>query len=186
MSGGLDSTALLYDLAQQGHKIHCLLFDYGQKHSKELCFAKLHCKRVGMQFSTFKLPQLRGSSLTDGTGGVVVPNRNAVLLSMGVALAASAGADTVTIGANLDDAAAFPDCRPEFISAMNAAVASAGLSVEICGPYLHKTKTEIVEIARRLGVCLDETWSCYLGDANPCGGCDACRKREMAIMGFRP
>src|SRR5262245_53986000 len=84
LSGGLDSTVLLYDLVHQGHKIHCLLFHYEQQHFKELDFAKKHCGNLQAPFTVLIMPQLLGSELTDGSGGVVVPNRNASLLSVAV------------------------------------------------------------------------------------------------------
>lgn len=103
LSGGLDSVTMLYDLHGKGERVHALLFDYGQKHVQELTWAKHHCQRLGIMFTTIDLPALRGSELTDGTGGVVVPNRNCILLSLAVNLAISAGADTVTYACNADD-----------------------------------------------------------------------------------
>jgi 7-cyano-7-deazaguanine synthase len=39
VSGGMDSVTLAYLLAGQGHTLHLLSFDYGQRHVKELEFA---------------------------------------------------------------------------------------------------------------------------------------------------
>ena len=65
LSGGLDSVTMLYDLKAQGHSIHCVLFDYKQKHVQELTFAKGHCHRLGVLFTTIELPALGG--LTEGS-----------------------------------------------------------------------------------------------------------------------
>jgi 7-cyano-7-deazaguanine synthase len=105
LSGGLDSVTLLYELHSQGHMIHCLLFDYHQQHVQELIWAKHHCHRLGVMFTTQQLPHLGG--LNDESW--IVPNRNAIMLSMAVNMAVQIGADLVTIGCNADDANAFPE-----------------------------------------------------------------------------
>lgn len=182
LSGGLDSVVMLHDLSSQGHMVHCALFRYGQNHEQELTFAKGHCRKLNVQFTTVDLPRLRGSSLTGDSGSVVVPNRNAIMLSVAVNMAFAAKVEAVTFASNLDDASGFPDCRPEFVSAFNAAVKAAGIEVEVCAPYINLTKRQIVDIGRRLGVQLWDTWSCYTGGPTPCGHCAACVKREQALL----
>lgn len=177
----MDSVVLLHDLHNQGHKVHCLLFDYQQRHVKELEFAKWHCGWLTIRHTLVELPQLRGSELTDGSGGIIVPNRNAIFLSVAVNIAVEAKADTITIGANADDEEIFPDCRKQFIEAMNACVKAAGYDVEICAPYLDWPKWKIGALAQTMRVPLTETWSCYRGGAKPCGECPACVKREDAL-----
>lgn len=181
LSGGLDSTVLLYDLVQQGHNVHCALFRYGQKHAQELSFAMGHCRRLGLLFTTLEVPNLRGSQLTDGSGSFVVPNRNAILLSIAANLAEAARAEAVTYGCNADDSGMFPDCRPDFVARMNDMLKSAGSMVEVCAPYITRTKRQIVAIGRNLNVPMYDTWSCYMGGANHCGTCPACIKREEAL-----
>lgn len=177
LSGGLDSTTLLYDLHGQGHSMHAVLFDYKQQHVQELLFAKAHCHRLGILFTVKELPALHG--LTDENW--VVPNRNMVMLSVAVNVAVQAGAQTIVIGCNKGDAAGFPDCRKEFIKAMNAAVLAAGYNIEICAPYLSMMKWEIAGIARDCGVPMCEIWTCYRGGAKPCGNCPACEKLAAAL-----
>jgi 7-cyano-7-deazaguanine synthase len=177
LSGGLDSVTMLYDLKAQGHFVHCLLFDYKQKHVRELTFAKAHCHRLGVLFTTMELPALNG--LTDENW--VVPNRNAIMLSLAVNVAVQAGADTITYGCNKDDADyPFPDCTLPFIQAMNKAVESAGYKIEICAPYLNKSKAWIGGFAQEIGVPIHEIWSCYRGGPIPCGTCPACIKLQSA------
>ena len=173
LSGGLDSVTMLYDLKQQGHNVHCLLFDYKQRHSQELLWAKEHATRCGVLYTTMELPQLGG--LTEQSW--IVPNRNAVFLSVAVNVACQAGADTVTIGCNAEDASYFPDCREKFIKAMNLSVKAAGYNVEICAPYLHRSKAWIMGLAQEMGVKPNEIWTCYKPqDGKPCGKCPACEK----------
>jgi len=177
LSGGLDSVTMLYDLKQQGFRIHCLLLDYKQRHKQELEFAKHHAKRCDCLFTTVELPQLGGLNEQSW----IVPNRNAIFLSIAVNVACQAGAETVTIGCNRDDAEMFPDCRPEFLRAMNTAVKAAGYNVEICAPYIDKRKWEIGALAKDLGVDAASIWTCYKGGVKPCGVCPACEKLKLAL-----
>lgn len=181
LSGGMDSVVMLYDLHAQGHNIHCVLFHYEQQHFKELDFAKRHCERLKVLFTVLCLPQLRGSELTDGKGGPVVPNRNAIFLSHAVNLAVAAGADTVTYACNADDEAVFPDCRMAFVQTFNNMLRTSEIHVEVCAPYIDKKKWWIGGLAQELKVPLDETWSCYRGGKEPCGECPACKKKNEAI-----
>lgn len=181
LSGGMDSVVMLYDLLDQGHHVHCVLFDYKQRHIKELDFAKWHCQWRKVDYTLIKLPQLRGSELTDGSGGVVVPNRNAIFLAHAVNIAVAAGADTVTYACNKDDEAAFPDCRMAFVQMFNTLLTTAEIRVEVCAPYQDWPKWKIGAKAQMMRVPLTETWSCYRGGEKPCGECPACVKREAAI-----
>lgn len=181
LSGGLDSVVMLYDLHGQGCKIHAALFDYKQRHVQELNWAKYHCHRLGILFTTIELPCLLGSQLTDGKGGVIVPARNAIMLSLAVNLAVSAGAESVTFAANRDDESEFPDCRMAFVQSFNNMLTTCEIPVEVCAPYLDWPKWKIAAHGQELGVKFHETWSCYRGGSEPCGECAACKKRNAAI-----
>lgn len=181
LSGGIDSVVMLYDLHQQGCIIHCALFDYKQRHVQELQWAKHHCHRLNLMFTCIEVPQLRGSVLTDGSGGVIVPNRNAIFLSLAVNLAMDARAEAITFAANKDDEAMFPDCRMAFVQAFNSMLTNAEVPVEVCAPYINKSKAWIVGLGQELGVQFNETWSCYKGGVQPCGKCEACKKRDAAL-----
>jgi 7-cyano-7-deazaguanine synthase len=102
-------------------------------------------------------------------------------LSLAVNVAIQANADMVTIGCNADDEATFPDCRREFISAMNAAVRAAGYQIEICAPYLDWQKWKIGGLAREMGINASDVWTCYRGGPKPCGECPACSKLQLAF-----
>lgn len=187
-SGGLDSTVMLFDLLDQNCDVHCVLFDYGQAHrNRELSKARSVLQmlqfysQADYKSTELSLPTIRGSTLTDGEGSKVVPNRNAIFISTAIALAVNAKAEAVTIACNADDAHDFPDCRREFIAAMNAASKAAGTGVEVCAPYIDLKKSEIVQIGRRLRVNVEETWSCYLGGFNECQKCDACKAKMNAL-----
>lgn len=177
LSGGLDSVTLLHHLVHnEGNSVHCLLFNYKQRHVQELEWAKYHAKSCGCLYTVYELPELGG--LTEQSW--IVPNRNAIFLSIAVNVACQANADTVTIGCNADDESMFPDCRKEFMDSMNATVKAAGYEVEICAPWIYKRKWEIMRIAQDMGVRLSNIWSCYKGGEKPCGECPACQKLNDA------
>jgi len=181
LSGGMDSVVLLYDLHSQGHKIHALLYDYGQKHSQELKWARYHCDVLDVLQTQITLPLLRGSELTDGRGSFVVPNRNAIFISVAVNLAVETSAETITLGCNKVDEESFPDCRRGFFDTMNTSVKAAGYDIEICAPYLDKPKWWIAGLAREMKIPLNKTWSCYRRSNLPCGVCPACVKHAATL-----
>lgn len=182
LSGGIDSVVLLYDLVKKtGSNVHCVLFNYQQRHVKELDFARDHCRQLEVNFSTITLPQLRGSELTDGKGGVVVAMRNAVFLSHAAHVAVNAEAEIITVACNATDQETFPDCRRPFILSVNGMIENSGYNLQVRAPYLHLEKKTIVRIGRELGVDFNQTWSCYRAGDTQCGECDACKKREEAL-----
>lgn len=176
---------LLYDLLDQGVKVHCLLFQYGQHHLGELDYARRHCRTSSVRYTEIELHKVQGlfkrSALTDGDGTIVVPNRNAVFLHIAAGIAASQNIERVLIGCNRDDQSDFPDCTWDFIEAMNATLKAAKIDVEICAPYIKITKRQIVTLARDKGWPYHDTLSCYEG--TECGKCNACQKRIAAILG---
>lgn len=181
LSGGMDSTVLLYDLIGEGCKVYCVLFDYKQRHVQELEFAKYHCQRMGALYTTIKMDQLKGSELTDGKGSVIVPVRNGNFLMHAANEAVAAGAEAITFAANKDDEATFPDCRMAFVQSFNNLLCTMEIQVEVCAPYIDKTKSWIAARGRDIGVELNKTWSCYQGGKEPCGVCPACEKRNAAM-----
>lgn len=188
-SGGLDSTTLLALALEQGRSPLALSFMYGARHqtremsaARELAaFYKVPREVMDLRDSFYEIG--RASNLTSGAGSVVVPNRNAILLSLTVGLADARGIGEVWFGANASDHAGFPDCRPEFIDAF-AEVARLGTrrSVQVRAPFCALAKREVAQLAQRLNVPIARTYSCYEGTREPCGGCDACRTRAEALQ----
>ncbi len=200
LSGGMDSGTLLFDLMEQGYEIHALTINYGQRHGKEIECAKKLAEICGVEHTVIDFsslaPQLfKGSSQTDPTVAVpeghyaddnmkltVVPNRNMILLSLAIAHAISNKATKVFYGAHAGDHTIYPDCRPEFIKAMQEAAALCDWTqVDILAPYSVLTKVGILKRGMELGVPYGETWTCYVGDAVPCGKCGSCQERAEAF-----
>lgn len=202
VSGGLDSITLAHLLHKDGHELHLLSFDYGQRHKKELGFARLCAKRLEVAFDVIDLTSithfLKGSSLTDAVpvpeghyaasnmAITVVPNRNAMMLSVAYAVAVTEHAHIVAIGVHAGDHFIYPDCRPAFIAAFDAmqrlAVEGFGEpDLRLGAPFLHLGKHEIVSLGTKLGVSYSDTWSCYKGGEKHCGRCGTCVERKHAF-----
>jgi 7-cyano-7-deazaguanine synthase len=203
VSGGLDSVTLAHDLAAGGAELALLSFDYGQRHVRELACAAACAERLGAEHHVVDLRSvgglLSGSALTDDAVEVpeghytdesmkatVVPNRNAILLSIATGLAVATGADTVATAVHAGDHPIYPDCRPAFIEAFGAVarVGNEGFAAEgfsVVAPYLTFSKAGIVARGAALGVPFAETWSCYQGGELQCGRCGTCVERKEAF-----
>jgi 7-cyano-7-deazaguanine synthase len=198
LSGGLDSTTLLYDLLDQGYEVNAVTFDYRQKHKKEIACAKKNCSRHGISHTIVDLPVLNNlapSCLTreerDVPGGhyeevtmkqTVVPNRNMVFLSLAAAHALGTGARHLFYAAHSGDHAIYPDCRPVFVSAMETALHLCDWNdLVLHAPYLYMTKADIVRKGLTLGVNYADTWTCYKGEELSCGKCGSCTERREAF-----
>lgn len=183
MSGGIDSTVMLYRFLAEGHEVVGMGFDYGQRHSRELDAARAICAQLGVPYGVVTIPALAGSELTDGAGGVVVPNRNMIMLSFATAKAIQEQADAVAIATHASDHALFPDCRPQFLDAACQAIMFASdKRVRLLRPFAHETKLWVIQVGMKLGVPFNQTWSCYVGGDEPCGVCLACRERTTNLL----
>ncbi|MDT0581935.1 7-cyano-7-deazaguanine synthase QueC [Brumicola blandensis] len=197
-SGGMDSFTVLNKAIQEGYDVYAVSFDYGQRHSKELEFASRVCKKHNIEHKVVDISTvnqlLSGSSLTDNIDvpeghyeessmkSTVVPNRNMMMLSMAVAYAVSIEAEAVYFGAHSGDHAIYPDCRTEFVEAMNAVCKIANYqAVEVRAPYLASSKIDILTDGLKLGLNYADTWTCYNGREKACGRCGACQERLEAF-----
>lgn len=198
-SGGLDSTVLLHLLRREGKADAALLFDYGQKHKKELEFARKNCEKLGVSFDIADLrpiTRLFGkNSLTDASEEVpdgnyddsnmkstVVPNRNMIMISIAAARAIALGANEVAYAAHSGDHAIYPDCRDEFADALDGVLALCHYEpVKLLRPFVDMSKADIVALGAELGVDFSQTWSCYKGGEIHCGTCGTCTERKEAF-----
>ena len=198
VSGGMDSITLLYD--KKDEIALGISFDYGSNHNaKEIPFAEMHCKRLGIKHITINLDfmhQYFKSSLLQGAEAIpeghyadenmkstVVPFRNGIMLSIAIGIAESNQLRKVLIANHGGDHTIYPDCRPQFIQAIDAA-ANAGtfVNVRVEAPYTNITKGDIARIGKRLGLDYTETWSCYKGGEKHCGKCGTCIERKEALQ----
>lgn len=204
LSGGLDSATSAAQAIADGYDVIALSFRYGQRHDRELEAAKQLATCLGMRehfILEVNLAQWGGSALTDQaiavpTAGVqpdvipstYVPGRNTVFIAIALSLAEAKGAEAIYLGINAVDYSGYPDCRPEYLEAFqclanfSSKIGLEGKAPKLVAPLIKDAKTDIVRRALRLGVPIEQTWSCYLGEEHPCGVCDACRIRDTAIQ----
>ena len=199
-SGGMDSFTILNKALKEGYELYALTFNYGQRHSKEIEFAKDVCAELGINHRIIDITAinqlLQSSSLTTSSSidipeghyeaanmkSTVVPNRNMILLSLAIGYAVDIGASKVYYGAHSGDHAIYPDCRPDFVHAMNKVAKLANYEpVDIVTPYLNSSKTEILADGLSIGLDYGKTWTCYNGREKACGKCGSCIERLEAF-----
>jgi len=200
VSGGLDSAVTLAVAMRDGHDCLAVTFDYGQRHRVELeCANRVVASAGVMEHRTVAIDAsaLAGSALTgggsvphgrskssigEGIPDTYVPARNLVFLSLVLAIAETAGARSLYIGANAVDYSGYPDCRGEFLESFErTANLATKMGVEgdvffVHAPLLDLSKADIIRLGRDLGVDFSLTSSCYdpSSAGAPCGTCDAC------------
>lgn len=204
LSGGLDSTTALYQALAEGWQVTALTIHYGQRHDREIDSARAIAQ--GLKVQHFVIPislPWGGSALLDssvavpthrdlesmkrGIPATYVPARNTIFLALAASLAETLDAQAIFIGANILDYSGYPDCRPEFLNALEKTLhlgtkaGQEGRRVQIKAPLLQMNKKEIVQRARDLKVPLEATWSCYQGKDRPCGVCDSCLLRAKGF-----
>ena len=112
----------------------------------------------------------------------VVPFRNGIMLAVAAGVAESRNLTKLLIANHGGDHTIYPDCRPEFISAMDSATnAGTYIGVRVVAPYTNITKGDIARIGKKLGIDYAETWSCYKGGEKHCGKCGTCVERKEAL-----
>lgn len=203
-SGGLDSTVLLRLLQVEGYDVYALSVDYGQRHHKELESASKVFNMMGLPFNNLKFINFgldvcglfKGSSQTskeipvpeghyaeESMKATVVPNRNAVLLSLATAWAVSLKAEKVAYAAHAGDHTIYPDCRPEFVSYMGSAIDCCDWNPpNLYTPFLKSSKADIVRLGYDIDAPMHLSYSCYVGKENHCGKCGTDVERKEAFQ----
>ena len=200
----IDSTVLLHHAVKCGEYsggVYAISFDYGQRHSRELDYAKRTVQHLNVPHKVIDLNFFRqvvdSSSLTNANIKVAktrdvlgdaqtvnyVPFRNQMLLSICCAVAESVKADTVFHGAaQIDTQSGYWDGSKEFLSSINELTAlNRKHRVNVEAPLIELSKKEIIEWGNDLGVDFSDTWTCYEGEDKACGECTACSSR---LKGF--
>jgi len=206
LSGGLDSSCVLYQALADNFLCYAISFDYQQRHRRELQSANAIALAAGVaqhQIVNFDLRLWGGSALTDDAIDLpqersldemsenipvtYVPARNTIFLSFALAYAEAIAAERIYIGVNALDYSGYPDCRPDYIHAMQEVFrlgtkqGRLGQPITIEAPLINLKKTEIIQLGNKLGVPWELTWSCYAGSDVPCGVCDSCKLRLAAF-----
>lgn len=195
VSGGMDSVTMLHDLVDQGNDVAVISFDYGQRHVKELDVAAQNAEKLGLDHTIVRMDfmrQILGNSALTAGGDVpeghyadenmkatVVPNRNMIMAAIAIGHAVNLGYNAVALGVHSGDHAIYPDCRPEFVSALRTASLIANYEpIDVLAPYLHLDKGGIIERGLQIETMdYSETWTCYKGLEKACGSCGSCQER---------
>ena len=207
LSGGLDSATALALTRADGFRCHALSFRYGQRHEVELAAARRVATAQGVashRVIELDLGAIGGSALTAdlavpknrseaeiGAGIPItyVPARNTIFVAHAIAVAEVTGAAAIVLGVNVLDSSGYPDCRPEWLAAMQE-VARLGTRagaeqrpIEMRAPLIRMSKAEIIRAGSALGVDYGLTHSCYDPDVGgaACGACDACTLRRAGF-----
>ncbi|MHC8410398.1 7-cyano-7-deazaguanine synthase QueC [Pseudomonas sp. Hz4] len=203
-SGGQDSTTCLIHALPMYDEIHCITFDYGQRHRAEIEVAQQLSKQLGVKvhkvLDTSLLSELAISSLTRdnipiarSTGGGVpdtfVPGRNILFLTLASIYAYQVGAEAVITGVGETESSGYPDCGDEFVKVLNSAI-HLGMDYEIRieTPLMRLNKAETWALAdyhKQLDLIRYHTLTCYNGiTGSGCGDCDACSLRSKGLSEF--
>lgn len=206
LSGGMDSATLLGYYLTQGAEVHCCSFYYGSKHGmwerdavmKIIRYYQehykpvyLHCIDLEEAFKHFSSNLLlSGGEIPEGHYEnenmklTVVPGRNMIFASIMAGLAESVKANIVALGVHAGDHAIYPDCRNEFIKALDVAIyLSSDRKVEIKTPFINDDKAGILirgfEMYPVVPYALTRT--CYKDQELSCGKCGSCNERIEAF-----
>lgn len=202
MSGGMDSTTLMHEYKDR--IALAITFDYHSRHAEhEIACARWQCEQLGIRHLVLELPFMEqyfkssllknGEAIPDGNyadenmQSTVVPFRNGIMLAIAAGIAESEGLHYLMLANHGGDHAIYPDCRPEFVDAMSAAMkAGTYVGLELLAPYTHLTKRDIALRGKAMGVDFAHTYSCYKGGDEHCGTCGTCMERKEALEGFDP
>jgi 7-cyano-7-deazaguanine synthase len=187
ISGGMDSTVILYKAVEQfgPENVYGLSYDYGQRHKRELKLAKYHIEKLKVEKwsiidTTFIKKLAPTSSLTNDNIDTpdirqiageaqpksYVPNRNMIFLSIAASYAEAVGASVVYHGATkVDSLAGYWDASPEFLPTINSVLAlNREIRISIEAPLIEMDKADIVKEGIRLKVPFSKTYTCYSGE----------------------
>lgn len=200
LSGGMDSTTMVYKLINDGYDVHCLSFNYGQKHSKELEYARKTIEKLGLNHKIVDISSIHEAVMSQNslTGDMkvpeghyaeesmkatVVPFRNAIFLMIASGYASTMKINKLAYGAHKGDHAIYPDCRSEFVEAISKVMVVGDYEkIELMTPFLNMTKSNIMTEGIKLKVPYEDTWSCYVGKERPCFKCGTCVERNESFF----
>jgi 7-cyano-7-deazaguanine synthase len=205
-SGGQDSTTCLIHALTLYDEIHCITFDYGQRHRAEIEVAQQLCKKLGVKvhkvLDASLLNELAISSLTrdnipvpstscagENLPSTFVPGRNILFLTLASIYAYQVQARTVITGVCETDYSGYPDCRHEFVKTLNnAIVLGMEYKLQLETPLMWLSKAETWALAdyhNKLNLIRDNTLTCYNGIKGiGCSNCDACTLRARGLSNF--
>ncbi|MGL9719450.1 7-cyano-7-deazaguanine synthase QueC [Symbiopectobacterium sp.] len=206
-SGGQDSTTCLIQALSLYDEVHCVTFDYGQRHRAEIDIARALANQLGAKahkvLDVGLLNELAVSSLTrdniavpdydasaSGIPSTFVPGRNILFLTLAAIYAYQVGAEAVITGVCETDFSGYPDCRDEFVKALNhAIVLGIARDIQFITPLMWLNKAETWALAdhyHHLDTVRSQTLTCYNGiQGDGCGHCAACHLRANGLTQYQ-
>ncbi|PIJ52221.1 7-cyano-7-deazaguanine synthase QueC [Erwinia sp. OLTSP20] len=206
-SGGQDSTTCLIQAQQQYDDVHCITFDYGQRHRAEIDIARQLSQQLAVSahkvMDVSLLNELAISSLTrdnipvpdydpdaSDLPSTFVPGRNILFLTLASVYAYQVNAEAVITGVCETDFSGYPDCRDEFVKALNQAVVlgiARPLRFETPLMWLNKAETwALADYWQQLDLIRQQTLTCYNGiQGDGCGECAACQLRARGLRDYQ-
>lgn len=201
VSGGMDSVTLLHHLVKtEKNQPAVLIFQYGQKHIREIDYALFHIQQLGIkEYSVVDLTPIRtmvsSSALVGETPlptldevrgnpqpSTYVPNRNMLFLAIAAAYAENLGVCDVYYGAQRHDMYGYWDTTQDFLQRLNHVYAlNRKTPIQIKAPFVNFSKADILRLGKNLDVDYAKTWSCYAGQSLACGICPTCGERLAAF-----
>jgi 7-cyano-7-deazaguanine synthase len=210
-SGGQDSTTILHWALNNNlrfDKIEAITFDYGQKHSIEIEQSKIICENLEVKQTIIDISFLNTiveSALTSngdvniinekGLPASFVPNRNQLFITMAHSYAQKIGASFLIGGMCETDFSGYPDCRQEFIDAIELATnLGSDSNITIETPLMYLDKAQTFELAYKGGYLkevIKDSHTCYNGVRDilhewgyGCDDCPACELRKKGYYQF--
>lgn len=204
-SGGQDSTTCLVQALKEYDEVHAITFDYGQRHKLEIEVAQNLAKELDVTahkvMDVSLLNELAISSLTrddipvshqlqeNGLPNSFVPGRNILFLTLAGIYAYQIGADSIITGVCETDFSGYPDCRDEFVKAMNSALVKGmdrDLTIETPLMWLNKAETwALADQYQALDLVREKTLTCYNGVVGDgCGDCPSCDLRRAGLQEY--
>ncbi|EOB3572414.1 7-cyano-7-deazaguanine synthase QueC [Vibrio vulnificus] len=204
-SGGQDSTTCLVKALNEFDEVHAITFDYGQRHRLEIEVAQNLAKELGVAahkvMDVTLLNELAISSLTrddipvshelqeNGLPNSFVPGRNILFLTLAGIYAYQIGAETIITGVCETDFSGYPDCRDDFVKAMNSALVKGmdkPLVIQTPLMWLNKAETwALADQNNALQLVREKTLTCYngiIGDG--CADCPSCHLRKVGLNDY--
>ena len=202
VSGGMDSVTLLHHLIKiENRKPAVITFVYGQKHDKEVAYAKAQAELLGCKAhlvldmepmrplfansalvsADVEIPDIE-DVLGDPQPTTYVPNRNMIFLALAAAYAETHGVSDIFYGAQRHDVYGYWDTTPQFLAQLNNVYQlNRKTPIEIKAPFVNYSKTDILRAGIEMEVDYGMTWSCYEGSDACCGRCPTCAERLKAF-----
>ncbi len=197
LSGGLDSLVSATIAKKKSNPLFALTFDYGHRAARmEISASKKICLGLKIKHKVVKLPifgEFKNLALLRSKkrvstrkfhrlDDVWIPNRNGLFINIAACFAEYYHAAIIVTGFNRDEAAEFPDNKPQFMAAINHALMFSTLTKVKVRSYVSEyTKKQIYKLGLKYKAPVQYIYSCYLGKKEMCGKCTSCKKLRVAM-----